>query len=55
MMENIKNILAVEDLSLTMAANDDVKKAKDPDELSSTSSITTTNFTGDNSAIKLKY
>lgn len=52
MMENIKSVLAVEDMTLAATAASpsmngiEKKTTKDPDELSSRSSITTTNFTG---------
>lgn len=42
MLENIRSILAIDDISLTKA----VDKTKDTDELSTASSKTTTNFTG---------
>lgn len=42
MLENIRTILAIDDINLTNA-ND---KTKDTDELSTASSMTTTNFTG---------
>lgn len=43
MLENIRSVLAIDDISLTNANN----KAKDSDELSTASSKTTTNFTGE--------
>lgn len=48
MMENIKNILAINEENLTADSIKIDNKKKDADQLSTTSSATNTNFTGKN-------
>jgi hypothetical protein len=49
MLENIRNILAIDDISIVK------EKTKEADELSTVSSITTTNFTGKMKVVLLTF